>query len=184
MRVIDRVRSPDPSCYWAGGNPVSRCSNPVSADHIYLDQSSTWNISSIAGKSKSILMLTSFKYPKVLSPSSSAGSSEKSKGCTPSSGLTIGNVCAGWAPETASEEGCREYAGSNKAAAVPSSPSETGYSYNDPGAECESEPCSALSVRPDSNPGTADPENDTVCLAESTLDTEPSEPDQSPSASW
>ncbi|CAI7606513.1 unnamed protein product [Penicillium glandicola] len=86
-------------------------------------------------------MSTSSKYPNVLSPNG------KSKGFTPSSGLTKDIVCV-WEAETTSVEGISEYAGSNKAVAVVS-PEETGYSYNEPGAECESEPCPAPGVKPD-----------------------------------
>lgn len=85
------------------------CSNPVSGDHIYLDQSSTWNTSSVNPSVKSI----SSRYSKAPSSSVSAGSSGKSKGLAPSNGLIIGTFCTRPAADTDEDAGAREYIGSN-----------------------------------------------------------------------
>lgn len=85
------------------GRPVSKCSNPVSGDHIYRDQSSTWKTSSVTPVVISTFILS--KYPSEVSSIVSAGSSGTSNGFTASSGLTCACVI---------EEGSRLYIGSKR----------------------------------------------------------------------
>jgi len=90
-----------------GGNPVSKCSKPVSGDHMYLDQSSTWKTSSGNPSVRSTSILS--RYPKE-SLNVSEGSMGISNGLPPSRGLIIGIVCAISDPDIV--DGRRLYIGS------------------------------------------------------------------------